>query len=577
MRARDRDIVAGVIAAIALILGGVAWVDGRVDPGVTIGLGSGPAKTDSVRLVVTSVNDGSPAAYAGLQVGMIVTSLNSFDLTALPAWDLSRAFIDGDGPFASPIPFVPDPTPTVVPPSAAVLGSLLDQPIYSIVAVQPDTLDHLLDPQQMTTFDFDVGTWSYPVRAGWLAWAVGVLILIVGGWWLATGHAESVRGLAIPAVVATATPLLLDPFRAIGGQVPFAVSSVVAALALLPLADGLITRLPTRNLRFAASGGSVAMAAVAAVLGGIVFGPGDPNDGVVLWWLSAAGVTAMPGILAARPTVGIGGAGDAKPSTSSRRLLEATEFAVLGLTPAIAFLSLVLIGDQPFLLPILVWTIAILVAGRFTVRPLVRLATRAQLQRDLVVATMEAERARIATNIHDDALQDVTLLVRRLDDAGDGEGAELARGVADRLRTISGDLRLPILDDLGVGPALDWLVSRTERMAGGEVRLELADGTRPPADVELAVFRIAQEALTNAVKHGRPPIVVRYRAMDTGVSLSVDDAGPGIEPGAAEHAPSAGHFGILGMSQRAEQIGAILDVRRWPTGGTHVALEWRPR
>jgi CheY-like chemotaxis protein/two-component sensor histidine kinase len=209
----------------------------------------------------------------------------------------------------------------------------------------------------------------------------------------------------------------------------------------------------------------------------------------------------------------------------------------------------------------------VVVAGRFSVRPLARLASRAQMQRDLVVAATEAERARLAADIHDDALQELTLLVRRLEATGDEEGAELGRTVAERLRAICGDLRLPILDDLGVGPALDWLVLRIERLAGGEVRLERADGTRPPPDVELAFFRVAQEALANAVKHGQPPIVVRYRATESGASLSVDDAGPGIEPDAGAVAERGGHFGLLNMQQRAEAIGAILDVRRWPGGG----------
>ena len=114
-------------------------------------------------------------------------------------------------------------------------------------------------------------------------------------------------------------------------------------------------------------------------------------------------------------------------------------------------------------------------------------------------------------------------------------------------------------------------------LAGGEVRLERTDGTRPPPEVELAIFRVAQEALANAVKHGRPPIVVRYRATEGGASLSVDDAGPGIAPDAAPTAEREGRFGLLNMEQRAQGIGAILDVRRWPSGGTHVALEWRPR
>jgi signal transduction histidine kinase len=228
------------------------------------------------------------------------------------------------------------------------------------------------------------------------------------------------------------------------------------------------------------------------------------------------------------------------------------------------------------LLPLSAWLIGIAVAARSTIRPLARLAVRAQLQRDLIVAATEAERARVAADIHDDALQELTLLVHRLDEAGDDEGADIARTVSDRLRAICGDLRLPILDDLGVGPALDWLVLRIERLSGGEVRLERADGTRPPADVELAFFRVAQEALGNAVRHGAPPIVVRYRATDAGASLSVDDAGPGIAPDAAETAEREGRFGLMNMHQRAEAVGAILDIRRWPSGGTHVALEWRP-
>jgi signal transduction histidine kinase len=60
------------------------------------------------------------------------------------------------------------------------------------------------------------------------------------------------------------------------------------------------------------------------------------------------------------------------------------------------------------------------------------------------------------------------------------------------------------------------------------------------------------------------------------VTLAIDDAGEGIPPEASEEAPLAGHFGLANMQQRAEQIGALLDVRRWPAGGTRVALEWRP-
>jgi signal transduction histidine kinase len=197
----------------------------------------------------------------------------------------------------------------------------------------------------------------------------------------------------------------------------------------------------------------------------------------------------------------------------------------------------------------------------------------ATTQRDLVVAAMEAERSRIAADIHDDALQELTLLAWQLDSSGQGEGARAAREIAERLRAICGDLRLPILDDLGTGPALEWLVERVGRLAGGEVRLERGDQVRPPADVELAFFRVAQEALSNAVRHGRPPIIVRYWTSPSGASLSIDDAGSGFDPVRIE--VGEGHFGLLNMRQRAEQVGALLDIRRWPAGGTQVALEWR--
>ncbi len=186
---------------------------------------------------------------------------------------------------------------------------------------------------------------------------------------------------------------------------------------------------------------------------------------------------------------------------------------------------------------------------------------------------MDGERPQIAADIHDDALQELTMLGWRLDASGDKQAAASAREVADRLRAILGDLRLPILDDLGTGPALDgWL--NASMVGRGEVRLERSEPFRPPPAVEFAFFRVAQEALSNAVRHGRPPIVVRYWTSPSGASLSIDDAGPGINATEAASA-GAGHFGLLNMRQRAEQIGALLDIRRWPTGGTRVTMEWR--
>lgn len=251
------------------------------------------------------------------------------------------------------------------------------------------------------------------------------------------------------------------------------------------------------------------------------------------------------------------------------------EALVVGLTPGIAILAA---RGGEMVLIVLAWLGIVLVWRRFTLAPLLGFAQRTQQQLDLAVQAAEQERARLAADLHDDALQELTGLVRRLDEAGDAEGAEMARHVAERLRGITSDLRLPLLDDLGAGPALEWLVARVRPMAGGEVRLERVDPSRPPSAVELAVFRVAQEALANAVKHGKAPITVRYHVDEAGhVSLTVDDAGPGIDPKAAEAALAEGHLGVANMQQRAEQIGALLNIRAWPSGGTHVGLEWRPQ
>ncbi len=285
--------------------------------------------------------------------------------------------------------------------------------------------------------------------------------------------------------------------------------------------------------------------------------------------LLIAASTALPGLIAGvlRHTL---------PSIDRGResVVQALELAVLGITPAIAVITTWGSSDPRAAIPLIVWIIGVLAVQYFAVRPLARTASVATTQRDQVVAAMEAERSRIAADIHDDALQELTMLGWRLDASGDKQAAASAREVADRLRAILGDLRLPILDDLGTGPALEWLVERVGRLAGGEVRLERSDQVRPPPAVELAFFRVAQEALSNAVRHGQPPIVVRYWTSPSGASLSIDDAGPGINATEAASAGS-GHFGLLNMRQRAEQIGALLDIRRWPTGGTRVTMEWR--
>jgi signal transduction histidine kinase len=554
--------VAGGTALIALALSLLVLGFGRYEPGITlVDVPSG--------LIVADVAPYSPAARDGIRPGAIVVSINGTRLYELPYYEYPE--VDPERPEIEPTPVLVGPsTPTPIGMEPELLVRLAQEPIGDLELASPSDLDAY-------TADTDccVQNVSYPgQQAIWnssLALLPGLAVLLFGIWWLDRGlGGESLRPLAVPIAAATATPLLVQPVHATYSAMLVALAGMLVVFAMAPLGFGLAQRIEVARERQWIQFAIVVLVAVGAATSVLVVTVGSGSEVDGLRWAVVGAIPLLPGLAAAGPVdlARLRGA-----NSSSGSLMQSTELALAGATPFFALGT----DRWPFVWPLAVWLGAIAVAGRFTIRPLARLATRAQLQRDLVVAATEAERARVAADIHDEALQELTLLVRRLESAGDTEGAELGRTIADRLRAICGDLRLPILDDLGVGPALDWLVVRIERLAGGEVRLELADGSRPPPDVELAVFRIAQEALANAVKHGRPPIVVRYRATDTGVSLSIDDAGPGIAGDAGVTAERAGRFGLLNMQQRAEQIGAILDIRRWPTGGTHVALEWRPR
>ncbi len=565
---------ASVVAVIAVAASVIAPLAGaRQGTGLSLAVADG-------QVVVSTVDPFSPAARYGFTPGMVAIQLNDRTLVDLPQQvklppspGVTPNPETGETPV--PPPYIDPLTPQRVQFADSVLEGLVEQPLSFLVAVRPG----------------DLSTWTYatpgnPVQIGddgrtslrdSLGTAVlGIGILFAIWFWFVTGRAGTqLQDLGSPLALATAGPFLLTPFDYLWHPAAVISAALLLPACLLPLGLKLAQRVEQPQDRSIATTATVVFALGSIVLASALRITAALEVSPVPSPLLTSGITLVPGFIAAGPALpprrqGHGAGIDA---AASGRLLQSTELAVIGFTPAVALLTA---GTSSF--PVFLgWVAAILLAGRFTVRPLARVARRAQLQRDLVVAATEAERARVAANIHDDALQELTLLVRRLDAAGDNDGAQIARGVSDRLRAICGELRLPVLDDLGVGPALDWLVLRIERLAGGEVRLERDDGSRLPPDVELAFFRIAQEAMANAVKHGRPPIVVRYHSSAEGASLAVDDAGPGIPPDAGDRAEREGHFGLLTMQQRAEAIGAILDIRRWPKGGTHVQLEWRTR
>jgi signal transduction histidine kinase len=560
-----RARLAIAVAGVALIGGILALVTWRVDFGLTFAVDGDTAR-------IASVGAHSPAELEKFRPGMVVLAMNGVQLVKTPEYVYATPGPNGEEPPGDPIGIEPTvATPVDLPPGqleAIVIGGTS---IRDLQAIDPARLQEL-DPGGGLSWTFIGRDYQSELERTIFAYIGGAAFLVVASWWLLQGRGgASLQGLAFPLATAASVPLLVQPLAATWAAPALALAGILVPLAMVPLGLALLERVPEAPSRLPIRVAVVACAVGATAIGVFrVWLPASAGSADIMWFVLSAAIPLIPGIAAAAPAI----SAEARGATGGG-VVQSAELAVAGATPAMALMT----GGTPWnlLFPLSAWLFVVLFAGRFTIRPLARVAMRAALQRDLIVAATEAERARVAADIHDDALQELTLLVQRLDDAGDAEGADIARTVSDRLRAICGDLRLPILDDLGVGPALDWLATRIERLAGGEVRLERSDASRLPADVELGIFRVAQEALANAVKHGKPPITVRYRSSKTGASLSIDDAGPGIAPDAASKAELDGRFGLLNMQQRAEQIGAILDIRRWPSGGTHVALEWRAR
>jgi signal transduction histidine kinase len=146
------------------------------------------------------------------------------------------------------------------------------------------------------------------------------------------------------------------------------------------------------------------------------------------------------------------------------------------------------------------------------------------------------------------------------------------------VRDLSVDLRPALLDDLGLITALHWYVARYAKRTGlpAEVSIKLKDpNERFSREVETACFRIAQEALTNVVRHAHANrALVRLLKQENVLSLSIEDDGIGFNPEAVrKRAPRAAKLGLLGMQERAHAAGGILEIHSVISKGTEIRLE----
>jgi signal transduction histidine kinase len=200
-----------------------------------------------------------------------------------------------------------------------------------------------------------------------------------------------------------------------------------------------------------------------------------------------------------------------------------------------------------------------------------------------ITSAQEEERLRLARELHDDTIQSVIALKQRVQLAEklvkDQKGRQslqelegLAEQTVENLRRIIRALRPIYLEDLGLVTALEMLARETKTIhvdfyrIGQEQRLE--------RDVELALYRIAQEALSNILRHAKASnatLNINFSGQE--IKLEIDDNGIGfIMPKSPTDFAPSGHFGLLGMKERSELIGGRLEVQSKEGSGTRLSV-----
>ena len=200
---------------------------------------------------------------------------------------------------------------------------------------------------------------------------------------------------------------------------------------------------------------------------------------------------------------------------------------------------------------------------------------------DRLLRTQEEERALLAADLHDEPLQTALDIERQLAAAEETPATirhqARVRALIAQLRALCTRMRPAALDELGLHGALDLLALDLGERGGIVIELspitEL-DGAQLAAATELVLYRAAQEALHNALRHaGANRIWITLRAGCDGLQLRVSDDGVGFSvPGSFDHLANGGHLGLAGLSYRVRQAGGQLTLRSTPGQGTVVGV-----
>jgi signal transduction histidine kinase len=206
-----------------------------------------------------------------------------------------------------------------------------------------------------------------------------------------------------------------------------------------------------------------------------------------------------------------------------------------------------------------------------------------------VLEAAEHERLRLAADLHDGPVQELTALnygLERVDLRLQSQGPEAAlellgqqkdhlAGVTRSLRNLLSELRPPAIDEHGLARALKLHGDAIAKEHHLSVSVDTQVDHRLAPELETIIYRIVQEALNNVIKHAQADHVwIQLVGDEDSVKLTVHDDGVGFLPAQAAQLVKEGHFGLAGMRERVEAGGGQLEVDSRPGGGTtiHVAL-----
>ena len=212
--------------------------------------------------------------------------------------------------------------------------------------------------------------------------------------------------------------------------------------------------------------------------------------------------------------------------------------------------------------------------------------TRSQLLAAEVIKAQEAERQRVARELHDETSQALATLIISLDlieaqvapeqkglASGLAEIKSLTTRMLESIRQLAYDLRPTMLDDLGLVPAVRWCMKSHLEKMGIEVHLDsVGFDQRLDPELETAVYRIVQESITNIAKHAKARHVqIELRADDSAVTASIEDDGVGFDVDRVlnSSARECG-LGLFGMQERALVLDGRLDYHSIPGFGTRI-------